>query len=259
MALMVTTSRATIGPRGDMPVALESHPMRSATVDGFAPSRNGLHFANRFPHVHPLRLRIGPLDLGVGDAADGLCGGMSYVVRDLWEAGRLTPPRDTQAPAQGTRRFHALVERQIESFDFLRAPLRFYDLQAFRPDRSDAVARRLGRRSRTAETAVLEWPKIRSELDAGRLALVGLVRATGLDPFVMRRHHQVVAYGYDVDGDRLALHVYDPNHPDRDDVEVRLRLGIERRGPGTFLQTTGEELFAFWLLPYRAADPAAWR
>ncbi len=230
--------------------------MSSAQVDGFLPSRNGLHFPNRFPHVPPIRFALGPLRLGIGDAAGGLCGGMSHVVRDLWQAG-VQPPPDTEPPAEGTPRFRALVRRQVESFDALRVPLRFYDLQAFRPDRSDAAARLLGRRSRTAETVQVEWPKIRAEVDAGRPALVGLVRAIGPNPLLLAEHHQVVAYGYEVDGDRLALRIYDPNHPDMDDVEVRLRLGVERRGPGTFLQTTGEELFAFWLLPYSFAEPSA--
>ncbi|HYM82774.1 MAG TPA: hypothetical protein VEY67_01310 [Candidatus Dormibacteraeota bacterium] len=232
--------------------------MRSACVPGFLPSRNALHFANRFPDVPPIRIPLGPLPaLHVGSAASGLCGGMALVTCDLWSSG-IEPPPDREPPAPGSHRFRALVRRQVQSLDALRTPLRFYDLQAFRPDRPDAVARLVGRRTRTAEMAVVEWPKVRSELDAGRLAPVGLVRAVGPEPWFLPLHHQAVAYAYEVVDDRLSLRIYDPNHPDDDEVEVRFRLGLERRGPGTMLQTTGEPVFAFWLLPYRPEPVGAW-
>ncbi len=233
--------------------------MRAASVPGFVPSIHGLHFANRFPAVAPIQLDLRPLGtIGIGNAAGGLCGGMAYVTCDLWIAGS-EPPPDTEPPAPGTRRFRALVRRQVESLDALRVPLRFYDLQAFRPDRPDAAARLLGRRTRTAEVVVVEWPKVRAELDAGRLAPIGLVREVGPEPWFVPLHHQAVAYGYELEDGRLSLRLYDPNHPDRDDVEVRFRLGLERRGPGTMLQTTGEPVHAFWLLPYNPAPPTAWR
>lgn len=233
--------------------------MRSTSVPGFLPSRNGLHFSNRFPDVAPIRVDLGPLgSVGIGSTAAGLCGGMSYVTCDLWARG-IEPPPEAVAPKPGSRRFRALVRRQVESLDALRVPLRFYDLQAFRPDRPDAAARLLSRRTRTAEVAIVEWPKVRAELDAGRLAPVGLVRAVGPEPWFVPIHHQAVAFGYEQQDDRLSLRLYDPNHPDRDDVEVRFRLGLERRGPGTMLQTTGEPVHAFWLLPYRPAPVAAWR
>ena len=223
----------------------------SAVVPGFRPSSRGLHFANRFPHAAPIRIPLGPLgELPIGDAADGLCGGMSLTVRDLWERD-LPPPADTQPPAAESPLFRLLVRRQVESFDWLRVPLRFYSLQAFRPERPDPFAKILRRRSRTGE-AIVEWRRIRREIDAGRLAPIGLVRTVSPNPLELRRNHQALVYGYEVEADRLRLMLYDPNHPDRDDVEVRMRLGVEGRGPATMLQTTGEPVEAFCLLPYRA-------
>jgi hypothetical protein len=222
----------------------------TASIPGFRPSRHGFHFANRFPHVAPIRIPLGPLgELPIGDAADGLCGGMAFVVRDRWER-RQPPPGDRKAPAADSPLFRLLVRRQVESFDWLRVPLRFYSLQAFRPERPDPFAKVLRRRSRTGET-IREWHRIRREIDAGRLAPVGLVRTVSPNPFELSRNHQVLAYGYEVERDRLRLMLYDPNHPDRDDVELRMRLGIDGRGPATMLQTTGEPLEAFCLLPYR--------
>src|SRR5258705_13983917 len=75
--------------------------LESNAVPGFLPSTHGLRFANRFPPGPTLRL--GPIDprwIGVGDAAAGLCGGMSWFVRERFEAGR-PGPLDSVAPAKG--------------------------------------------------------------------------------------------------------------------------------------------------------------
>ncbi|MBA3235197.1 MAG: hypothetical protein H0T59_04260, partial [Chloroflexi bacterium] len=92
-------------------------------VPGFLPSRNGLGFANRFPPGPTLRL--GPIDpsrIGIGDAAAGLCGGMSWYVRERFEGG-MPIPSDAVAPANGAPLFKALVRRQVLSLDWLRTPL----------------------------------------------------------------------------------------------------------------------------------------
>jgi hypothetical protein len=204
-------------------------------------------------------VRLGLLDIrwfGVGDAAAGLCGGMSYLVRDLFEA-HVDPPPDTQPPVNGSPRFNALVRRQIESLDWLRVPLRFYDLGAFRPH---AVTRWSGlfrRRPLADVTLADEWPKIRAEIDAGRLPIVGLIRAESVNPFKLSANHQVVAYGYRAEPESIALQLYDPNWPDRDDVEARLFLAD---GQSVRLESsTGEPLLGFFRTRYRRAEPRAWR
>ena len=76
-----------------------------------------------------------------------------------------------------------------------------------------------------------------AELDAGRLAQVGLVRHHGLSPFELSRDHQVLAFGYALDpgSGSITLRLYDPNHPDRDDVTVTL-------SDAGHAQNTGEPL-----------------
>ena len=62
---------------------------------GFLASTNGFAFANSWPHVPPLRFRLGgpvPLELAVGDAALGLCGGMALAALDLYLAGGRAAP-----------------------------------------------------------------------------------------------------------------------------------------------------------------------
>src|SRR5207245_10688630 len=118
-------------------------------VPGFTPSDKGLLFANRFPSTPAISVGI-PRHavLGIGNAADGLCGGMSYATRDLFERG-IAPPPDQAPPESGTPRFEYLVARQVDSLDWGRVPLRFYDLGSpTRPDREPDLSRALGRLGR---------------------------------------------------------------------------------------------------------------
>ena len=225
------------------------------SVLDFRPSRHGFHFANRFPPGPTVT--FGPFDprvIGIGDASAGLCGGMAFTVADLFRA-RVDPPLDTEPPPNGSPRFMSLVRRQVQSLDWLRLPAKFYDLSAFRP----AAAAWWGGIRKPLGDVVLdeEWPKIRREIDDGRLASLGLIRAASANPLRLVSNHQVVAYGYRVEPNLVTLRVYDPNWPDRDDAEARMILA-----PGStprFESSTGEPLLGFFLAPYQPADPKAWR
>lgn len=230
--------------------------MPVARVPSFLPSTRALHFANAFPHERTVRLGLGRVAVGVGDAANGLCGGMAFTTGDLFEVGG-SPPPDRQPPAGGTPRFQYLVDRQIASFDRGRVPLRFYDLIAFRPEGPTWWSRLLRRRSRGAIMVRDEWPRIRADIDAGRLSMVGLVRISSADPRRLGENHQVVCYGYAVDALRLVLAIYDPNHPDDDTVEIRLAID-EARTAVTVGYSTGEPLVCFFRAPYSPRRPGPW-
>jgi hypothetical protein len=202
----------------------------SVVVPGFLPSTHGLHFANRFPPGPTVRL--GPFDTrwfgGVGDAAAGLCGGMCWLVRERFEAGQPIPD-DMQPPPNGSALFQALVRRQVQSLEWFRTPFGFWWIGALGADRT---ARR---------TREHEWPRIRATIDAGRLAMVGLVRHRGANPFNLSKSHQVLGYGYTVVGDAITIRLYDPNWPDRDDVSVVIE-------PAAVRQSTGETLYGLLAL-----------
>ena len=88
--------------------------MSERVVPGFLPSTHGLHYANSWPPGPTIK--FGPLDpriIGVGDASSGLCGGMCYTVRDLFEAG-VAVPSDRTPPENGSPRFKSIVRRQVE-------------------------------------------------------------------------------------------------------------------------------------------------
>jgi hypothetical protein len=88
------------------------------------------------------------------------------------------------------------------------------------------------------QTRDVEWPHIRANIDAGRLAMVGLVRQQGWSPWQLAQSHQVLAYAYEVDGDAVTLRVYDPNWPGQDDVALSF-------DPTGVRQSTGEQLAGF--------------
>ena len=194
----------------------------SNAVPGFLPSTHGLRFANRFPPGPTVRL--GPIDprwIGIGDASAGLCGGMSWFVRERFEAGLAIPP-DTEAPANGSPLFRALVRRQVLSLDWLRTPLRFWWWA------------RSGRSACGARTRDVEWPRIRADIDAGR-PVDGRARPPPrLNPSRLTQNHQVLAYAYAAEGDAVTLRIYDPNWPGRDDVTITLGptaiVAIDARG-----------------------------
>lgn len=201
-----------------------------SAVPGFLPSTHGLHFANRFPPGPTVRL--GPFDTrwlgGLGDASAGLCGGMAWYVRERFEAGLPIPP-DRDPPANDSPLFQALVRRQVQSLEWMRTPLGFWWMGAQGP--GGAARRTLGS----------ECPKIAATIASGHLAMVGLIRHQGLNPFKLTESHQVLAYASDSQADVTTIRVYDSNHPDRDDVTIVAdATGIR--------QSTQEPLYGFFRL-----------
>jgi hypothetical protein len=203
----------------------------SNAVSGFLPSVHGLHFSNRYPPGPTVRLGfIDPRIVGVGDAEAGLCGGMSWFVRERFESGLPIPP-DTAAPENGSPLFRAIVRRQVLSLDWMRGPLRFW------------VAAGQSRDRLRRTTLEVEWPRIRRAIDAGRLPMVGLVRHHGWNPFELTKDHQVLAYAYESEGPAgpHTIRLYDPNWPNRDDVSLTL-------SQDGFSQSTGEPLLGLMVL-----------
>lgn len=245
--------------------------MTVIVVPGFRPAVHGLHFPNAFPPGPTIRL--GPFDprvLGIGDAAAGLCGGMALTARDLFEAG-LPAPVELEPPANGSPRFRALVRRQVESLDWLRVPLRYFDLQARGTGAPRALGRILGREPARVVAATRELSRIRGTIADGHPAVVGLVRASGVSPRLLARNHQVLAWSWLEEGEAsgpgggtVTLGLYDPNHPYRDDVTVRIGIdeadGRPLRDRITIRQSTGEPVLGLFLQPYPGPRSVkAWR
>lgn len=196
--------------------------MTSVRVPGFLPSRSGFHFPNRFSDAPVAELRLAALRLPVGNASRGLCGGMVFAARDVFEAGRL-PPAAATAPTRGTPVFRYLARRLFSSWGLPFGVLR-YVAWSMLPDGDAWVVRGV-----TSRTLRREWPRVRDEVGAGRLCPLGLVRVRSISPWTMARNHQALAYGFDLDETNGLVHVlvYDPNHPDDDSI----RLAFDPGGP----------------------------
>ena len=219
-------------------------------VPGFLPSTRGLHFGNDFLHVPDLQIKLpGGLTIPIGDAASGLCGGMVYTVRDLFEAG-ISPPRTTSAPDDGPV-LRYLASRLLESLSQPFGPATYLELmKPALPDGDLPFVR--GRAWRMLRE---EWPAIRDNLDRGTLSPLGLVTTKSSNPLDLGRNHQVLAWGYDLDGTQLTLRLYDPNHPDDDDVTLSLDVGHPGRATPVRCSHRRRPVWCFFRTSYQFKDP----
>ncbi len=220
--------------------------MTSNRVSGFKPSTSGLHFANRFPREPILGIPLPPFgNIPIGDAARGLCGGMAFTARDLKEAG-LAPPPQTDTPAPTSPLYKHLIRRLFDSFDLPKGPIKYYEWMNL-ADNNTWLARGVAWR-----TIQEEWPVVKAELDEGKPSPLGLVRVRSANPLHMGQNHQALAYGYDLDetAATLTIYLYDPNHPDQDDVTLSLNLGRPAYA-AAITYSTGEPVRGFFHTPYR--------
>ena len=190
-----------------------------STVAGFLPSTGGFRFPNAWPKVPVTTLDPLPgVHIPVGDASNGLCGGMVFAARDFFEAG-LALPGDTTAPGSGPL-YEYIGDRLIESFDLPNGPLKYYAWMAM-PDEDVTVpwiatlTRGVGYRTVHDELA-----KITADLDGGRLCCLGLVCAHSVDPMQLGENHQVLAWRHERSGTTVTLWIYDPNQPGDDDARL---------------------------------------
>jgi hypothetical protein len=186
--------------------------VESVRVKDFRPSVDGFHFQNSWPHEPDLTLPFPTGPLKIGDAANGLCGGMAYAVRDYFEAGQPIPA-DTDNPPLHSPLYNYIVRRLFDSFDIPSGVAEYLTWQ-------------LPTRNQFKDTVKDEWPKIRHNLDSGQLVALGLIRTRSFWPGELGKNHQVLTYGYDVDdAQRVTLLICDPNHANADDVTLTFSAG----------------------------------
>lgn len=228
------------GHHAALKVALR--PTRKVRVPNFLPSFCGLHFKNtwsqdlvvvsvgtlwnklcdQLPSDVKQAFGIAPIDpdfLPFTRADAGLCGGMVYAVMD-YHAARLLPPVNDVTPSNAAdEMFTHIRDRLIDSFDIVGRGHRFltYSSPTY-PNGDEGAVQALGLWfGRSWVTYREEWPKIRDDIDAGRLSPVALIQT---DEFDIGKNHQVLAYAYRRSGQQVELWIYDPNLPDENDVRL---------------------------------------
>jgi hypothetical protein len=223
----------------------------SARVPGFLPSTCGLHFVNYYPHEPTLTITLpSGRVLPIGDAANGLCGGMVFTAIDFFQA-KLAIPADTSPPAAGSPLYQFIVKRLFDSFNLPLGIGRYLALMA--PAFPDVG---LGPDLPGRASVMLddEWPHIKAALDAGQLTPLGLVKVKSDKPEDVGKNHQVLTYGYDLDGTDLTIWLYDPNYADNDTVQVRLNIA-NARAPVSLTYAPTETVYCFFATPYAFAQP----
>ncbi|QNI30996.1 hypothetical protein H7849_18030 [Alloacidobacterium dinghuense] len=199
--------------------------MASTRVQKFLPSINGVQFGNSWPNIPDYTLSLLGQNISIGNASNGLCGGMVFAVADLFNAGLLPPRTGPVNPAGGTSAFNYIVARLTNSFDYddVNQYLSWIQMS----DHDTLIAHGLAWHEINEE-----WPKIKADLDRNLLSPLGLVHGqepptigvlTGLQDLGMC--HQVLAWGYDLNGTNLSIFIYDPDNPGVDNATIALDIG----------------------------------
>lgn len=225
-------------------------------VPGFLPSIFGLHFVNGSgPQLPVLSIPTPFGNVNIGDTALGICGGMVFTARDFFEAKAL-PPVSTSAPSsQSDPVFTYLINRFFDSFNLPGGVVRYYALMdPALPDHETELSKiGLAPHGRGWTMIHDEWPKIKADIDNGHPSPMALVLIKSVNPGDLGANHVVLAYGYDLNGTDLTLHIYDPNFPDNPNQTIRLSIADPF---GTVALTSNHPgLNCFFRLDYTAVFP----
>ncbi|GEM_PF-6316097 len=172
----------------------------------FRPKRHGYQFQNRFSGS------IGPMPYA------GLCGGMCYSVLNYYRAGLPIPLHEGSdfGTPDGVPEEHGSKFRdEIYSWQVWSWGKAANFMYVKWPWENDADYYR-----RHFQDSVMEFERIASEIDRGRLVVVGLRSRSVGDLF---KGHYVIAYGYDRSPRRLW--VYDCNFP-REEIALHLEDSV---------------------------------
>jgi hypothetical protein len=248
LVVTLATSLCLIG------VAAGAANAQSIRVPGFRPSTHGFAFSNSFPSVPHFTIDIAGVQVPIGDASNGLCGGMVFAARDYHEFG-LVRPTMTTPPSSGPLYNH-FVSRLYDSFNLPGGPVKYLNLMnPDLPDHETWFSMTFGApRGRAWITIVEEWPRIKADLDTGHLSPMALVLVKSHDPFMMGHNHQVLAWGYDLVGSDLTIHIYDPNSPSYDNATVSLNIG-NPTATTAMTYSGGSQLWAFFRPDYAPQRP----
>jgi hypothetical protein len=197
-------------------------------------------------------------NVAIGDASNGLCGGMVFAVRDFFEA-HLPIVTDPTPPAAQSPLFNYIVGRLFDSFNIPSGVLEYYSWMNT-PDHDTGVWFAI-RRGVAWMTIEQEWPIIKATIDSGHPCPLGLVTVYSTDPTLLGHNHQVMAYAYELDdADNLTIKVYDPNTSPVSADQVLLSLNVANPSHTTPIShniAIGLPVRGFFHVDYGPHDPGA--
>jgi hypothetical protein len=218
-------------------------------VANFLPSTNGLHYANSWQSAPVVEIPTPFGNVDVGNAKHGLCGGMAFAVRDLFEANTAPPP-ETNNPSSNSPAFHFITDRLLDSFDLPSGVARYYEWMNL-PTGDEFFIHGTSRR-----TINESMPRIRRTIDEGHPCPLGLVCVHSSNPQDLGQNHQVLAYGYADDGNTTTLRLYDPNHPDDDNVTIVFDHSNPHHTTKFNYSYDDHQLVGFFPTDYSPKDPS---
>jgi hypothetical protein len=235
-------------------------PFGPAFVPNFLPTTHAPLFSNstRWPPGTQLLISVmGLPPVTVDTTQMGLCGGMSFLTRDIVESGtpQLRGRTSTRIPVALAQH---ILARLLDSFSGPTIVARW--LSAIQALDHDTVIGGSGLFRQTLN----ELPGIIAEVDAGRLCPIGIVLVHSYLPWDVFQNHVVLVWGYETHGDVLTLHTYDCNFPNRDNIVIQ--LDISSPTPAKTITTNGTDIVeggvhtgalrGFFQLPYAHRDPS---
>ncbi|MDQ1484424.1 MAG: hypothetical protein QOJ62_117 [Actinomycetota bacterium] len=218
-------------------------------LPNFLPSTHGLHYANSWASAPVVKIPTPFGDIDIGDAKHGLCGGMTFAVRDLFEAGRTPPPGATN-PASTSPAFGYITKRLIDSFELPHGVARYYEWMNL-PSGDEFFIH--GTSRRTIEQSM---PTIRATIDSGHPCPIGIVCAHSTNPQALGENHQVLAYGYADVGSTTTVRIYDCNHPDDDAVAISFDHTHPHHTTKFSYSYDDHTVFGFFRTSYAPRDPS---
>lgn len=221
------------------------------TLNSFSPATNGLHYPNSWPSEPDVKIDTPFGSIPIGDASNGLCGGMAFAVADLFVAGK-EPPDSSANPPSGSPAFDYIAKRLFDSFDIPTGVAKYYEWMLLAPD---DVGFGLVITGTSHRTILDELPKVRHSIDDGTPCPLGLIMTHSNNPADLGKNHQVLAYAYDDSGSTTTVSVYDSNQPDTD---VTITFDTSHPSKATTFDFSGydERLYGFFAVPYTPADPS---
>jgi hypothetical protein len=225
---------------------------------GFEPLPDGFAFTNSWPAAPAVTVPTPFGEVGIGNAANGLCGGMVFAAFDYWVA-RQAPP--TARPAPGTPLYKFIVRRLVDSWHVPAGVVEYYQWMIL-PD-GDVTASVLGKsvvvqRGVSWRTIQQQWPLVKASIDAGVPAGLGVVTVKSVNVADLGQNHQVGAYAYSVSGSEVTVQVYDPNSGQNDGVWIMFDSSAPQQAT-TFATNINIDLpvRGFFLTAYSAVSPPA--
>ena len=225
-------------------------------VPGFLPSRSAPLFHNGpWPPGLDLKLSVAGLPAASVDVTRmGLCGGLSFLARDIHESG--TPQlRSTDSRSIPVPLGRHVLSRLIDSF--LGPGVIAYWLRATQELDHGTWFWGKGLYAETVDAA----RQVMRYIDAGGLVPIGVVLAQSRWPWDVFQNHVELVYGYDLVGTHLTLHVYDSNAEGSDHVVIELDIGWSApvqpiTTNGTATPGRSGRIRGFFVLPYTYRDPS---